>query len=667
MTQKIFLTTLACFIMMNISAAEKQTAKRSECFFGIHFDFHARSSDTLIGNTITELMLDTFLTKVKPDYIQIDCKGHPGISSYPTKVGNCPPKFVQDPYPIFRSATKKYGIPLYSHYSGVYDAEAIKLHPNWARLDKQGQNDKKNTSVFGPYVDSLMIPQIKELIQNYDINGVWVDGDCWAASPDYSKYAAKAWKEKTGKDAMPTKKADSDYAQFMEFNREGFRKYMKHYVDEIHTFKPGFEIASNWAYSSLMPEPVDVDVDFISGDLLPTQSVLSAALESRCIASQGKPWDLMAWGFSFRFDDNPLEIDKTPAMLKQEAAEVLAMGGGFQIYFKQNKDASIKPYIQSTAKELSDFCNERKPFCFRTNSVKQIALLYSTEGFKYKTNSIYNTFDGELNGLKGTLAALLGGQHVVEIQMEHQLKKTMNQYPMIVIPEWEYISPEFIDLLKNYASQGGKLLIIGNKTVELFKEIMPLEILPKTSPENYSLFYDNMMVGVPNYNSFKLTPLSKGIGTLYNKDARFPVSSLAYTFSYGNGQIGVIGANLGRAYFERSNFVHKNIINQMVSSLSFDEKLKAQGSEFLNIHLTEKEGTNYIHLINNSGSSINPNVYSYNDIVPLEQIQLQLKASQKPKSVYLEPGHSKLKFQFKDNTINILVPKIDIYSIVTIK
>lgn len=27
------------------------------------------------------------LREVKPDYVQCDCKGHPGVAGYPTKVG----------------------------------------------------------------------------------------------------------------------------------------------------------------------------------------------------------------------------------------------------------------------------------------------------------------------------------------------------------------------------------------------------------------------------------------------------------------------------------------------------------------------------------------------------------------------------------------------------
>jgi hypothetical protein len=78
--------------------------KRSDCFFGVHFDLHASEDITDAGKTLTFEMIDTFLTKVKPDFIQIDCKGHPGISSYPTKVGYHVKGFEKDPLKLFRDS-----------------------------------------------------------------------------------------------------------------------------------------------------------------------------------------------------------------------------------------------------------------------------------------------------------------------------------------------------------------------------------------------------------------------------------------------------------------------------------------------------------------------------------------------------------------------------------
>src|SRR5690606_41535427 len=64
-----------------------QRLKRSESFLGIHFDFRANKYDRNIGKNTTPKMVRAILDKVKPDYIQIDRKGHEGYTSYPTKVG----------------------------------------------------------------------------------------------------------------------------------------------------------------------------------------------------------------------------------------------------------------------------------------------------------------------------------------------------------------------------------------------------------------------------------------------------------------------------------------------------------------------------------------------------------------------------------------------------
>ncbi len=61
--------------------------KRKDCFLGIHFDFHAMPGEEVPAIYCPELY-GAMLDAVHPDYIQCDTKGHPGLSSYPTKVGN---------------------------------------------------------------------------------------------------------------------------------------------------------------------------------------------------------------------------------------------------------------------------------------------------------------------------------------------------------------------------------------------------------------------------------------------------------------------------------------------------------------------------------------------------------------------------------------------------
>ena len=121
------------------SAAPRTRLKRSEAFLGIHFDFHAGRDCTEIGKNTTREMIEGILDQVRPDYLQIDCKGHAGFSSYPTKVGNPAPGFVGDPLRLWREVTAERGVSLYMHYSGVWDSEAVRQHPGLGRGDGRRQ------------------------------------------------------------------------------------------------------------------------------------------------------------------------------------------------------------------------------------------------------------------------------------------------------------------------------------------------------------------------------------------------------------------------------------------------------------------------------------------------------------------------------------------------
>ena len=62
--------------------SSKKPLSRKEAFFGLHFDLHPGKNDTRLGEQITEDMIAELLEKVRPDYVQYDCKGHAGYTGY---------------------------------------------------------------------------------------------------------------------------------------------------------------------------------------------------------------------------------------------------------------------------------------------------------------------------------------------------------------------------------------------------------------------------------------------------------------------------------------------------------------------------------------------------------------------------------------------------------
>lgn len=288
---------------------EPQIKRRKDCFFGIHSDFHAIPKEGLvIGATLNESDIREICECLKPDFVQIDCKGHPGLASYPTKMSNAMPSFKVDPLMLWRKVTKEYGIGLYCHFSGVYDEKYCREHPEDAVLNADG-NYESAVLPFSKYYDEYFIPQISELAENYNIDGVWIDGDCWSVKLDYRPETLSEFELQTGIDLggkAPKNFGDPYYYEYLEFTRERFRKSLRHYTDILHQKHPELQICSNWAFSDHMPEKVCANVDFLSGDLSPINAVNSARYAGRMIAQQNMPWDLMSWNFRYHVYDSLL-------------------------------------------------------------------------------------------------------------------------------------------------------------------------------------------------------------------------------------------------------------------------------------------------------------------------------------------------------------------------
>lgn len=664
------LILLACLYFhtpMIAQQSHKEPLRRADSFFGLHFDFHATATDAQVGKTLTQTMLDSMLQKVQPDFIQVDCKGHPGIASYPSEISATVQSFEKDPLKLIREVSARHGVALYVHYSGVIDRYIAETHPEWASLDAKGQpDDRGSLSTYSPYVDEILIPQMKELIEVYHVDGAWIDGECWGLKPDYSAYMKAAWqKEHDGNLPVP---GEEHYKEFLECNRQGFLKYLQHYLDELHAFDPGFQMTSNWSYSSYMPEPVNTPIDYLSGDLTPSNAVYRASFESRCLAPQGKPWDIMAWSFAWGREWG--NSTKTAIQLQQEAAQVLSMGGGFQVYFKQNRDASFQPWTFSIMQEVADFCRARQEFTHKAQPVPQIALLYSNAGFKHITTGVYNPWNGELNPTQGILYALLDGQNTVEVLRENHLSGHMSDYPLIIIPEWEYLAPKFRDELLQYVRQGGNLLVIGAKAVKLFQNELQVAFDGDIKDQVYQLGYQGHLAGMKtHYQPVKARQGITSFGKLYAQmDARYPDEhTIASVNALEKGKIAAIYADMGNVYLNRKTPLYRDFLDGLVAELFKDQKVRVEGSKNVHVALNQKDGRLLLNLVNTSGDHANEKVYVYDEVPKIGPLKINIKLDQRPQKVTLQPEDHPLDFRYKNGTLTFEVPQLHLYSIVVIE
>ena len=661
--------------------------KRKESFWGLHFDFHATPSDGIQGKTLNEEDIRKICRLLKPDFIQIDCKGHPGYTSYPSRLGNAVPEFEKDTLKLWRKVTREENVALYMHYSGVYDVKYCTEHPEEKTLMANGYYHFGSTKLNGRYSDDLLIPQLMELAGEYEVDGVWVDGECWMALADFSNETLEGFERETGiklNGKIPRDREDEYFHEYREYNRGLFKKYLSHYVDAVHEKYPDFEICSNWAFSDHMPEDVSVNVDFLSGDLNPLNSFNSARYAARALAQQeGHVWDLMSWSFRSNVIGRAAYVPKHVNQLKQEAAAVISMGGAFQDYVAQNRDGSPKMNEVESLKELSSFVLERKAFCHRVKPIHEVALLLSTYDRYQESEHLYSRTGYERTMGMSALLCDIGDS--LEIVCEHTLNKHISEYKMLVVPElYSGLEKDTIKSLLDYAKNGGNLVLVGKNTCSIFaSEGAPFEC--KQHAEFLQEATKGSEDGHNNKTSNKYVPyiftmdnqkygalfspceiIADGTqNAIFSEKASTSPAVLSSTIKYGDGTITPIGFDIGSQYLKGTQYLHRELIKKISSLYEPMVKIESVLGR-LEIIATEKDGKKMIQLVNAGGTHADSASATDDYIPPVLDIELLIDAPN-AKKLILQPEGRELPF-IKNQTgkISTSINRIDIHNTIEI-
>jgi len=486
----------------------------------------------------------------------------------------------------------------------------------------------------------------------------------------------EAFRQETGIASVPRKPEDPYFWEFTEFCREAFRRYVRHYVDVLHARYPSFQVTSNWAFSSTMPEPVTIDLDYLSGDTNYANSVNAARFEGRCLARQGLPWDLMAWSFWADRTGQSCTTTKSAAQLKQEAAVILSLGGGFQAYFNQRRDGSPPVWLMPLMADVARFCRARQAVCHRAEAVPQVALLYSGKAFYRRTERLFGSWDApEILPLKGVLQSLLDAQEAVEITMEHHLSGRMAHYPLIVVPEWEYLDPPFVDELRSYVRGGGNLLLIGPRAAALFAPELQVQFdgqlqqgVRRWLAQSNTLAQGAELGGLmTDVQPVALLPGAKAWGALHNaNDPSSPTQAAGSIARYGAGRIAATYFNYGQAYSRGAMHRMRDYIHGLVRELFPAPMVEVQGSHNVDVTVNRLGNRLAVNLVNTSGPHADAEVHAFDEIPPVGPLQVKIRYGQRPRRVTLQPAGTGVDYAFNEGEITFTLPRLELHEIIVI-
>lgn len=632
-----------------------------DAYFGIHYDLHATVDDTELGAELTEEHLIERWSAIQPDWVQCDCKGHPGYTSWPTKVGSASPGIVKDSLAIHRSATRKLGIKLGMHYSGIYDELAIELHPEWANIHSDGEADNESICLLSGYVENLMIPQMLEVIHKYDVDGFWVDGDNFSAIPCWCERCRAAFSAQTGIRNIPSDCKSAHWERWLSFHRDLFVEYVKKYADAIHEAKPTCLVCSNWMYTVRQPDPIRYPIDYISGDFTPWWGGDRAAMEGRMIDSRNISWDLMAWGFGVVGDPDSgherIHIPKSPLHLCQEISEVISLGGATMVYMQPLRNGWLNSKDCATLKEVATFARKRKETCFKSKSASEAAVLHLAS--HYYANNVPLFKVGEAAApLQGALHCLLENHISADITSRELILDDPSRYRLICIPEQIELDEELIEGLVDFVDKGGIVLASGSHLAKDYGPLFGVHPAEDRITTPYSIPVADG--AFPMYGEWQpVLPGSNAVGVInalssMDQEKGRTKKVVVTRRHVGKGAFVSVHGPVFSQYFMSHTPVIREFIGTLISSLNISWQATVTAPPWVEVILRRKQGDLIINLLNRgSCETMSASRYMVEAVPSADDIKIKLSMPEAPGKVTLIPDGGNLEYKYEDGSLSM--------------
>jgi hypothetical protein len=135
----------------------------------------------------------------------------------------------------------------------------------------------------------------------------------------------------------------------------------------------------------------------------------------------------MAWSFSY----NPFPREQKPAVqLKREAAIVLALGGGFQAYFTQNRDGSVRLDEMQVIGGSGKICPCTPSLVSSFVQIPQVALLCPQVNYHHNAKSLFP----HIRDNRRVYFSAFSKTSTASIWLAKKYGARYEQIPVIVIP-----------------------------------------------------------------------------------------------------------------------------------------------------------------------------------------------------------------------------------------
>ena len=653
-------------------------------FFNVHVDYHTRD-DAATGAGLTREGLRTLLGEVRPDMIQIHSKGHPGIASYPTKVGTYSSNHQEDVMAIYRDVCREMGISFSVYYSSLVDIIAANAHEDWRIIKADGsyygtgekwEGDRMNSFFLchnTGFIEDYLLPQIKEILVEYEPDGLWFDGDVWVSRVCYCASCQERYRELHGRE-VPRPADEEDWPLAPEFARETYLEYLQKVRDLIQEVRPECLFSVNWLHTLSNPWASRGKVDWLSGDVPLNHGVNAAGREARFMNHQGLPFDIMICDFSLDYRTRGYMYHKSAEQMKQEAAAAVANGARLFYWMTPNRDASFRVEDPPTAAEVGRFVRDRQPYCTATESVRDIAILVSAAGWAADPKIRHETED--------TLRVFAAQQMLLESGLHHDLVsedaflKSDADWHTVILPGVDGLSDALLKGLERYVRNGGNLLLSLPLPGDRCAKLTGVERWAEKDIEDDPLAGIAHRVLLPSGWARVYYPAARAVephaeprGQLWQAQGfeAIPQQPVAYVNRLGDGTVITCAGSVFDGYRRVQGPALRDLVIAELRFLHPHPIVELDPPGQLELSVRHREGEWLVHLVNHGADRDMGGESFFVERVPGSGPRtLLVRCEKRPESVSLQPGNRALEWQATANGVRCHLKDVGIHEIVQI-
>lgn len=362
---------------------------------------------------------------------------------------------------------RKKGIKVIAYYSVSWDEHISERYQEWQTRGSNGEADNeeyrwKTLCINSPYRE-VVLAHVGEIARKLSPDGLWIDMSIIGKDRCHCKWCSEKFRDKYNTE-LPQNKNDSGYNTFMQWRYDYIEEFYEELYSTVRAINPDISITNNYwgyPYSSAWMGSRAIgalrQADFVTGEGYTDWTGLNApSFFSKFLrgAAGDRPFETLigrfcnTWDYTFK----PFE------QLAFEAYTIAANNGTVTIDDEPYYDGSIDPVLYENIKCIFDEIKNRRAYT-GGELLKYAAILHSQQ-----TKDYFNDYgdSGFIRNIAGSFKLLKDLHYPIDFIFDESFDYAdLSSYKAIIMPSVAVISEKMAAELKEYADNGGLLILSG--------------------------------------------------------------------------------------------------------------------------------------------------------------------------------------------------------------